>query len=1185
MNNKNYNDDLIDVSDDKSVDIKLDIDTSHKSSIEHNHTTPKESYNADNVNIDPSKLTQSNLANNDFSKNMRNNPAGYKDHFSNSLDDLDTSHNDSKSIYSNNGRDIKKNNGFNNKKNNSNNYDNDFGENIPYDNRSLGEKAKDAKDGIKNTVDNIKNAPQNIKDKIDDTKDKINNVKDKAKKAKENIKQAPENMRKKAAKAKEMWNNRPRSFSDVKDKLKGGIKNAPKKVAQGAKKAGTKALEKGKEEAKEKLESSNIGQAVKKTQEAVKKTKHAIEVTKKAFAAIQNFFVITFPWLEIILAVGIAIFGIILLATHLLPGIFGPAKKEESYKNYAEVDQKTLEKLKKEFAGFDANDAALGMATVVYPYFSQLFDGNVTNYLSTSDNEIDEDEADIIIDPEGAGLDNEDIVKEEGDQEADDMYLLPFRDSKVRNRLEKVLKHIKGGEEDWQNYLKDTYFDGDKGSKKYFDEKVMTGYNGYKKLFKALIDDSDEDELEDAIIKNLHDIKDMFLPYIIESAVQCTSSLTSIGYSDVGGIIQGEPYVILKDTKKTVDLSGEPTLYGTDVDPLTLKRFVLGSIYVEMETSIDYEQSAKAFIIAAKSFVLGITKNGQGIEGDIAKGRKYEVKDGKTYFYIRPSTADEDYCDIYEGCKTGRFAKSQIIYDNYAAKSNVKDPVSPEKIALLEKWYDDVADVFLYDGNIANNFGGMHLSKWGVGICKKGYCLDQTRLVELAKQGYSYEAILADSYDFSNRFALYSYDTQQLSVAEVNCSGASSGGCAIAAEEFKYYSQRQFNDQSVGFCGRNAKSGEEKPTISTSGCGVTSMAMVISNLTDENMDPVDTMNEAASASNPGPFCGEGIVGTDVGYFKYSSDKHGITYSSVVATAEDAEQQVRNTLSAGGLVIANVGKGWQRKDQGPVEVGHYLVIRGISGDGTLLLADPMLKEAALDPNDSISFADIVVFMKNADGTPKSFFLFTSSKSAEIKETYCTAPVTGESGEVTGYLGNPLDPSRTDVDYYSRSIGNSACYPRYCPKGRGSVHGGVDLPHSSIYSLGLSDPVAVYAMDGGVVSEVTNYSGNCYNGSTKCTCSGSSYGISVTIKHGDTGYSTHYAHLSQRLVDVNDTIAKGQQIGVMGNTGCSSGAHLHIELRSPLYSINGRDKAKGSENKGLMNPTKYINQNVTYIGQGK
>ena len=63
----------------------------------------------------------------------------------------------------------------------------------------------------------------------------------------------------------------------------------------------------------------------------------------------------------------------------------------------------------------------------------------------------------------------------------------------------------------------------------------------------------------------------------------------------------------------------------------------------------------------------------------------------------------------------------------------------------------------------------------------------------------------------------------------------------------------------------------------------------------------------------------------------------------------------------------------------------------------------------------------------------------------------------------------------------------------------------------------------------------------------------YGKYVVIRH-DNGLETVYGHLSKQLVDVNQRVKAGEPIALGGNTGRSTGSHLHFETRFLGIPIN-------------------------------
>lgn len=176
------------------------------------------------------------------------------------------------------------------------------------------------------------------------------------------------------------------------------------------------------------------------------------------------------------------------------------------------------------------------------------------------------------------------------------------------------------------------------------------------------------------------------------------------------------------------------------------------------------------------------------------------------------------------------------------------------------------------------------------------------------------------------------------------------------------------------------------------------------------------------------------------------------------------------------------------------------------------------------------ASIKTALAKYNGGPTYFTVPEAQKYAA--SVYATgmkfeSGIQGSQGDITMLPGDITYPT---VGRYTSTYG-----PRYLSMyGERRMHYGIDIANS------IGTPIVSVA-DGVVYSAGTH----------------ATWGNVVKIRHNINGqqFQTLYAHMSRLDVRTGATVSKGTQIGLMGNTGNSTGPHLHLEVYLPPYKYPG------------------------------
>ena len=107
---------------------------------------------------------------------------------------------------------------------------------------------------------------------------------------------------------------------------------------------------------------------------------------------------------------------------------------------------------------------------------------------------------------------------------------------------------------------------------------------------------------------------------------------------------------------------------------------------------------------------------------------------------------------------------------------------------------------------------------------------------------------------------------------------------------------------------------------------------------------------------------------------------------------------------------------------------------------------------------------------------------------------------------------------------------------------------------------------------------------FEGKVRIAKKSATYGNVVVIRHNN-GLETLYAHLSKINVEVGQNIDAGRCLGLGGNTGHSTGSHLHFEVRFKGQPLNPNEIISFKNYSLIADEYSLTNKNFAYLSQAK
>ena len=159
-------------------------------------------------------------------------------------------------------------------------------------------------------------------------------------------------------------------------------------------------------------------------------------------------------------------------------------------------------------------------------------------------------------------------------------------------------------------------------------------------------------------------------------------------------------------------------------------------------------------------------------------------------------------------------------------------------------------------------------------------------------------------------------------------------------------------------------------------------------------------------------------------------------------------------------------------------------------------------------------------RSSSGTKKNKY------QQELEAYMNGTPINFSTSQNDTKNNSPKNPYQEELEAYMKNAGNSnIAFKNYkVTNYNGGKHKGMDFA--------VPEGTAVQSTTAGRVVEVLSLK--------------DSYGKFIVVKDNN-GNNHYYAHLSGFNCEMGDTVSRGQVIGYSGNTGNSTGPHLHYEVR--------------------------------------